>query len=130
MFPFRRLVVWQRAHALAATAYRTRATPATAPVMIQLRRALGSVSANIVEGAGSASHAQFARYLGLALASAHEAESHLLLGRDAEVIAAERADAMLSELEQVKAMLTVLRNRVSQEARAGRRPKVDAPRGS
>jgi four helix bundle protein len=123
MFPFRRLDVWQRAHVLNLSvlkAFPDRPEPRCRVVAEQAWRAVTSISANIAEGSGSASHATFARYLGMAIASAHELENHLILARDAAMIARVSADHLLAELIQIKRMLWVLREKVRQEGKRKR----------
>jgi len=74
----------------------------------QLRRCAVSVPANIAEGAGSESQRMFARYLGIALASACELEGHLLLCRDVSCASPVTAESLLAETVAVKKMLTAL----------------------
>jgi four helix bundle protein len=74
----------------------------------QMRRSAVSISANIAEGAGSGSQPMFARYLGIALGSAYELESHLLLARDIGCAAGDSGEALLAEIESIIKMLTAL----------------------
>ena len=121
MFPYHRLRVWSKAHAIAVEVLRCKELdrdPSARVLAAQLRRATLSVAANIAEGAGSTSHALFARFLGIALASAHEAESHLLVGRDAGLLSEELYRRLGPETEEVKRMLTSLLSRVRTDPRA------------
>ena len=85
MRDFRKLIVWRKAHALAIDAHRalesTRAAGA-ASARNQLQRAIASIPANIAEGCGKRSDAEFARYIDIALGSAKEAENHLAFVHD------------------------------------------------
>jgi four helix bundle protein len=115
MHPYQRLVVWQRAHTLAASLYDAAAldeSPRYRALVDQLRRCAGSIAANIAEGAGSGSQSSFARYLGIALASAHELESHLLLARDVGCATPANSARYAMSIESIKRMLTVLQRRV------------------
>ncbi len=111
MHPYKKLVVWQRAHALAASLYGADAldeSPRYRALVDQIRRGAASIVANIAEGAGSNSQSSFARYLGIALASAHELESHFLLARDIGCSTPQNSARFVSSVESLKRMLTAL----------------------
>lgn len=77
MHKYRSLVAWQRAHdALILALTRTDAQfhPRSKALFDQLRRAVISVEANIVEGYALATPALFRRHLRIAMGSAAEAE--------------------------------------------------------
>jgi four helix bundle protein len=111
MHPYQRLIVWQRAHKLAVALYDAELLDESSryrALVDQVRRCAGSITANIAEGSGSAAQAMFARYLAIALASAYELESHLLLTHDIGCVSAESAAVLGAEVEALKKMLTVL----------------------
>jgi four helix bundle protein len=115
MHPYQKLVVWQRAHALAASLYGADAldeSPRYRALVDQIRRCAASIAANIAEGAGSESQSSFARYLGIALASAHELESHFQLARDIGCVTQENGEHFVASVESLKRMLTSLRRAV------------------
>ena len=72
----------------------------------QLRRAASSVPANIAEGCGCNRNREFARFLGIALRSASEAEYHLLLARDLGYLDVKTYEALDDQVTEVKRMLT------------------------
>lgn len=117
MYPFKRLSVWEKAHEFTLAAYRlsagemSRQYPGLAS---QLRRSVSSIPANIAEGAGHASEAQFSRYLAIAIASSHEAQYHILLARDLAAITSKQYAELEARSSQVQAMLVALRKRVMQ----------------
>jgi four helix bundle protein len=119
MQPHQRLLAWQRAHALALRVHadtrriRDRTYPGLAS---QLRRAAGSIPANIAEGAALRSDPQFARHLGSAFASAQELEAHLELARD--IGALSRADilVLLRDAIEVKRLVMGLLRRIESDA--------------
>jgi four helix bundle protein len=85
MGDFKKLEVWQAAHALACDVYKsTRVFPKTEAYGLtsQLRRSAASVAANLAEGSGRNGDAEFSRYVRISLGSAAELEYHLLLSRD------------------------------------------------
>ena len=89
MQDFRRLVVWQRAHAFALDIRRAvDAFPKTGygELKAQMRRAADSIPSNIVEGCAAASRKEFARYLDISIKSASEIDYQLQLARDLGVL--------------------------------------------
>ncbi len=122
MHPFRRLAVWEKAHALTLLIYpisegqMLRRFPSLAH---QLRRAVASIPANIVEGAGLGSQAQFNRHITIALASAREAEYHLLLAKDLGAIDLKTFATLEARLGEIQAMLNSLGRRVRERMTAG-----------
>jgi four helix bundle protein len=124
MYPFQRLIVWRRAHQLSLALFRDKfpSGDVRARVLVgQTWRATTSIGANLAEGAGSATAAQFARYIGLAIASACELENHLLLATDAGLLDKAVGDERLGEVGEIKRMLWALRQRV-QSRISKRRP--------
>ncbi len=132
MYPFRRLAVWEKAHDLTIRVYRStdgmsgRRFPGLAA---QLRRAVAAVPANIAEGAGHASDAQFNRFLEIAIASAHEADYHLLLARDLELITSKEHAHLEARLGEVQGMLIGLRKRVVERVRNKKRKGAEQSGG-
>jgi four helix bundle protein len=111
MRDFRGLVVWQRAHDLTVELYRlTRAFPREElfGLTSQIRRSAASIGANIAEGCGRNSGADFGRYLQIAFGSACECEYHLLLARDVNLIEGHRHSILEERMTEVKRMLTAL----------------------
>jgi len=78
----------------------------------QLRRAASSVPANIAEGCGKQTKADFANFLNIALGSANETEYFLILSRDLNYIKDDDFKALLKEANEVKAMLINLITKV------------------
>jgi four helix bundle protein len=120
MYPFRKLSVWRRAHALALQVHE-----ATEPafqrrrywsLIDQMRRASISVAAKIAEGSGQVTSAQFAGYLTIALGSARELDYHVLLGRDLRVLTNSDYARLDARVDQVSRMLAVFRDRVAERA--------------
>jgi len=115
MQDFRKLVVWQRAHELVLEVYastslvQARKFPG---VVSQLRRSAASVPANIAEGCGHGTQKELARFLQMALASAHETHYHLLLAHDLEMIPGAAFAKLDARAEQVKQMLSGLLRKV------------------
>lgn len=108
---FRELTVWKKAHVLAVYIYKiSQSFPKEElyGLTSQMRRACVSIPANIAEGCGRGSDADFARFLYIAMGSACELEYHLLLACDLEFLGKEVADSVIAELSEVKKMLSGL----------------------
>ena len=105
---FKKLEVWQKAHALALNAHR-RATHMRgnqhAALRSQIMRAATSIPANIVEGREQNTDAAFARFLRIALGSASELEYHLLTARDIGALPPDKHAKLLAQLVRVRRML-------------------------
>jgi four helix bundle protein len=115
MRDFRRLTVWQKSHQLTLDVYRVTADfPAREQYGLtsQLRRSCASIPANISEGCGRESNADFARFLTLASGSASETEYHLLLARDLTYLSGAQHDSLESQVQEIKRMLTGLMQKV------------------
>jgi four helix bundle protein len=122
---FRKLIVWRRAHGLALDAHRAleaaRATGA-ASARHQLQRAIASIPANVAEGCGKRSDAEFARYIDIALGSAKEAENHLAFVHDMGWIDRATFAVLDTELTEVRRMLFSLGRVVRARTEGGNKP--------
>ncbi len=110
-FRFEKLTVWQSARRLAGEVYSlTKAFPKDELFGLtgQLRRAAVSVSANIAEGSGRNSDADFAHFLEIAYGSAMEVASLLYIATDAGLLTLETRDSLLGQTSEVTAQLSAL----------------------
>jgi four helix bundle protein len=106
---FRDIKAWQKGHELALQAYRFTASFPDSErygLTSQIRRAAISVPANIAEGCGRNSEADFARFLHIAMGSASELEYLLLVSRDLGFVAANTHNDFERNVVEVKRMLT------------------------
>jgi four helix bundle protein len=111
MQSFRDLKVWAKAHELTLSIYRgTRTFPSDERFGLtsQLRRAASSIGANLAEGCGRGSDADFGRFVQIAAGSASEVEYHLLLARDLEMMGDQEYVRLDSAICEVKRMLSGL----------------------
>jgi four helix bundle protein len=111
MKDFRELKVWQKAHELTLEAYKvTAAFPREEQYGLtsQIRRASSSIAANLAEGCGRNSDAEFARYCSIAMGSASELEYHLLLAKDLNLINPNDYKELSPRATELKRMLTAL----------------------
>ena len=105
MSDFKKLLVWQKAHALALHTHRVATRIRRlhdVALRAQLVRAAMSIPANIVEGRRQQSEKEFARFLRIALNSGCELEYHLIVARDIGAISDSESDALLREATEVR----------------------------
>jgi four helix bundle protein len=108
MRDFRELKVWETSHRLVIEIYRATIDlpkEETYGLTSQMRRAAVSISANIAEGCGRDSEADFARFLRMAAGSASELEYHLLLSHDLQFLKDEIYHALSHQVAEVRHML-------------------------
>ena len=119
MQDYQKLLVWRKAHKLVLDVYvSTKKFPKDElyGVTSQLRRAVVSISANIVEGAGRKTKADFARFLTMSLGSTNEVEYFLLLSRDLEYLNIEKYKLLNQQLVEIRKMLISLEKKISSES--------------
>jgi four helix bundle protein len=107
------LEVWQRAKELAKLVYRlTEAFPAEERfgMTAQARRAAVAVMSDIAEGAGRATAADFARFVGMAIGSVNELESLLILSHELGLAQPGQTQPTLAEVARVRQMLCRLQS--------------------
>lgn len=115
MKDFRDLNVWKESHALALAVYRASLTflrEELYTLTSQLRRAAGSIPANISEGCGRGGDPEFGRFLQVAMGSASELEYHLLLAYDLHYLSEEAFNGLTCSAVEVKRMLAALLGKV------------------
>ncbi len=111
MQPFRKLVVWQKAHQLTLDLYRHTAkfpSDERYGLTSQIRRSAVSICANLAEGCGRHTRREFARFACIAVGSASELEYHLLLAADLGIMNSECYSPVEKAVVEVKRMLAGL----------------------
>jgi four helix bundle protein len=127
MKDFRRLKVWEKPHQLTLAMYRATARfprEELYGLTSQMKRCCASIPANIAEGCGKDTNADFCRYLHIASGSASELEYHLLLARDLAYLPVNEYGRLNEDLLYVRRMLTSLINKVECELHT--KPKAAA----
>ncbi len=115
MRDFRKLDVWDRSHQLTLDVYRaTDSFPSNERfgLTAQIRRCAISIPSNIAEGAGRESRPDYARFLGVAIGSAHELDYQLQLSKDLGYLGVIRHGELAGDVVAVRSMLASLRKRV------------------
>ena len=107
MQDYKKLTIWQLAHALNLKAHRLvrRFPPGYAGLIGQIRRSAESVPSNIVEGRYRRTDADFAKFLNQSLSSLMELEYHLLFARDEGLITPEIFESFEEDIEVLRRML-------------------------
>src|SRR5215211_2168015 len=105
---FQKLDVWKKSHELTLAIYRLTATfPSNERygLTFQLQRASASIGANLAEGCGRETNADFKRFVQMASGSACEVEYHLILARDLSLITRKNHDQLNNDINEIKRML-------------------------
>ena len=89
-------------------------------------RAAMSIGANIVEGRGKTSEAEFARYLRSSVNSATELEYHLLVAHDLKAISSRHYDKLTMQTIEVRRMLYGLLDKIN-ERKAAKQKQHNKP---
>lgn len=115
MKDFRSLKVWEKAHALTLMIYKaTEQFPKQELYSLtnQIQRASVSIPANIAEGCGKDSDAEFKRYLLIAMGSSSELEYLLMLANDLGYLPADNYQSIQTELVETRKMLNAFIQRL------------------
>ena len=129
MTDFKKLKVWQKAHAMALDVHRIageiRGTK-YASLRSQMIRAAMSVPTNIVEGCSQQSTREYSRFLRIALNSTSELEYHILAARDLELTKASDSLTLTSQIIEVRKMLHGLLRYLGSHSEDQADPATDA----
>lgn len=112
MSDFKKLLVWQKAHALSMDLERVVGAirgNRHSSLRNQILRAADSVATNIVEGAGEQTAKNFSRFLRVSLNSTNELEYHLIVATDRKAISGADSLTFKSQVIEVRKMLYGLR---------------------
>jgi four helix bundle protein len=112
---YKDLVVWEKAHRLTLSIYKsTRGFPSEERFGLtsQMRRAAASIAANLAEGCGRRSDGEMGRFIQIAMGSGAELSYHLLLARDLNFIERRAFEGLDSDLGEVMRMMSSLSQRL------------------
>ena len=105
---FRKYPVWQQAVDYATKVYKITADMPyfeKKGLCDQLQRAVVSISSNIAEGSARTSDSEFAHFLDIALGSAYEVETQLLISKNVGYINLNIYNQLLEELMSIEKQL-------------------------
>ena len=112
MHNFKDLKVWQKSIDLAVQVYQAMASlPADEKFGLtnQLRRASVSIPSNIAEGSSRNSQKDFSRFLEIAIGSAYEIETQLLIASDLGFLKEEDLKNLINNIEEIIKMTSRFR---------------------
>lgn len=112
---FKHIAAWQRSYALGIAIERMCvgfSRRGHGNLRTQLTKAASSISTNIVEGCGSSTNKEFARFLGISIKSANETEHHLLAARDHGLISDQLWHKHTMETVEVRKMIYGYRRKI------------------
>ena len=112
MHQFKNLEIWKRSRLFCSKIYGVTSNfPDNEKFGItnQLRRASVSIPSNIAEGLSRASNKEFSRFLEIAIGSAYEIETQLLISNDLKFLESETVETLLNELEEIVKMISKFR---------------------
>jgi four helix bundle protein len=115
MQDFRRLLVWQRAHEHVLNVRRAvKGFPRSerGSLKTQTINAAESIAFNIVEGCGTTSSKEFARFLDISIKSTCEVEYQLQLAKDCNLLPRHVCRPLSAETIEIRRMLCGLRRKV------------------
>jgi four helix bundle protein len=119
MRDFKKIFVWERAQKFSVKIYEyTQSLPKEElyGITSQIPRAVISIPTNIAEGCGKNSEKDFCRFLSIALGSASEVQSLLLLIRDLNYKKEEEINSFENEIIEIKKMLYSLIEKINLKA--------------
>ena len=105
------LIVWQKSMELVAAIYvATKTFPKDElfGIVLQMRRAAVSIPSNIAEGYGRVYDKETVKFLSIALGSASELETQLIISKDLDYLAIQEAQQLIGQIEEIIRMLTAL----------------------
>lgn len=105
------LTVWQKAMDFVLKVYKATKTYPRDEVfglVSQMRRAAVSIPSNIAEGYGRIHQRETENFLGIALGSACELETQLILSKDLGYLQIEEVRQLINEVQEIIRMLTSL----------------------
>jgi four helix bundle protein len=108
MHNYKELKIWQKARHLVKNCYAiTLLMPKEEKFGLtsQIQRAVVSIPANIAEGSGKSSPKDFCRFLEIALSSAFELETLILVTCDLEFLKDESSNVLISDIQELQKMI-------------------------
>jgi len=110
---FEKLVVWQRAKALAVNLYKEMAECGDVAFKSQITRSGLSITSNIAEGMERFTAKETCRFLSIAKASCGELRTQIIIGSEIGYIREPLAALWISESRELSKMLSGLINKIS-----------------
>ncbi len=115
---FSELLIWQRARKWSKAIYlltRRPAFKADRRLVAQINDSSASVMANIAEGFGRGTQGEFVLFLGYALGSLNETQSHLTVAYDREYVTREEYGELFQEGTEIRKMTIAFVNAMTMD---------------
>jgi four helix bundle protein len=109
MHQFKELLIWQKSRNFCSEIYSITSTfpnDEKFGITNQLRRASVSIPSNIAEGSSRNSNKDFSRFLEIAIGSAYEIETQLLIASDLGFIKTEQLELLIIQLDEIIKMIS------------------------
>jgi four helix bundle protein len=123
---FQKLEVWKKSHRFTLAIYRLTANFPSGErygLTSQLQRASASIGANLAEGCGRETGADYKRFVQMAAGSACEVEFHLILAKDLSLIDKQTYEALNNDINEIKRMLCGLTHYLENEIQVSHQPR-------
>ena len=107
----KKLIVWQKGIELVKVIYRvTAGFPSSEQfgLISQIRRSAVSIPSNIAEGCGRASDKELIQFLYIALGSASELETQIIISSELNFLEREKADVLNESVNEIIKMISSL----------------------
>ncbi|MBR5083245.1 MAG: four helix bundle protein [Prevotella sp.] len=105
------LIVWQKSMEFVTAIYvvtKTFPKEEFFGIVSQMRRAAISIPSNIAEGYGRVYDKETSKFLSIALGSASEIETQLIISKNLDYIDVQEAQKLIEQIEEIIRMLTAL----------------------
>lgn len=116
MHNYKKLEIWKKSREFCSEIYMITASFPNEEkfgLTSQLRRASISIPCNIAEGSSRKSQKDFAHFLTIAIGSAYEIETQILIALDLNLIALERQESLSHKLVEIIKMISSFRTTLS-----------------
>ena len=114
---FKELKVWQKSRVLAKNLFvLTKQFPKDErfEIVSQMRRAVISIASNIAEGSGRNSNKDFRRFLDIALSSAYELETQVIISKELNLLSEPDYIMLIDLIRQEIRQINALKKRLSE----------------
>ncbi|MGN7866300.1 four helix bundle protein [Chryseobacterium sp. 22458] len=113
MHNFENLLFWQKSIALAKNIYiicQEISSDEKFGLISQIKRCTVSIPSNIAEGSGRNSNKEFNHFLAIALGSAFELQTQLILVKELNLLSEEKVSILLKEVSEIQRMIYSFKN--------------------
>lgn len=108
MHNFEKLIFWQKSIVLAKNIYlicQNISADEKFGLISQMKKSVVSIPSNIAEGSGRNNNKEFNHFLAIALGSAFELQTQLILSRELNLLDADSVQKILSDLIEIQKMI-------------------------